>query len=209
MALLPKVKLKALVNFPSTAVGGIGIEVSKVNGNFVIDLSHADFAPPIGSIPDPTNQTVLLWDTVTGQYVLVPLSLIGSGGGGGGGTGPQGPPGPQGPAGPTGPAGSTGPAGATGPAGPTGPQGPPGASGSGSGNVNGPVSSVDGHIATFSGTSGTVIQDGGVASVHRQSNRADANGGRQRYQRCHDRLRNRSGGCGRRRRHASGVDAGQ
>ena len=34
----PDVKLKVLVSFPSTAIGGAGIEVEKVNGNFVVDL---------------------------------------------------------------------------------------------------------------------------------------------------------------------------
>lgn len=44
--------------------------------------------------------------------------------------------------------------GATGPAGPTG---------SGSGDVNGPASSVSANVATFNGTSGKTIQDSGVA----------------------------------------------
>jgi hypothetical protein len=57
--------------------------------------------------------------------------------------------------------GATGSTGATGPAGPQGIAGPPGASGSGSGNVNGPVSSVNDNIAVFNGTTGTVIKDGG------------------------------------------------
>ena len=51
-----------------------------------------------------------------------------------------------------------------GPAGPQGPQGiqgPPGASGTGTGNVNGPAGAVADHIATYNGTSGTVIKDGG------------------------------------------------
>ena len=57
--------------------------------------------------------------------------------------------------------GATGATGATGPTGPTGPQGPPGASGAGTGNVNGPASAVADHIATFNGTTGTLIKDGG------------------------------------------------
>jgi hypothetical protein len=53
--------------------------------------------------------------------------------------------------------------GPTGPIGPQGPQGPPGTSGTGTGNVNGPASAVDNDIAVFSGTTGTVIKDGGTA----------------------------------------------
>ena len=40
-------------------------------------------------------------------------------------------------------------------------QGPPGASGTGTGNVVGPASAVADRIATYNGTSGTVIKDGG------------------------------------------------
>ena len=65
-------------------------------------------------------------------------------------------------AGQQGATGSTGPAG---PTGPTGPAGPPGTSGSGSGNVTGPASAVADHIATYNGTTGTVIKDGGITIV--------------------------------------------
>jgi hypothetical protein len=41
--------------------------------------------------------------------------------------------------------------------------GQPGASGSGSGNVTGPGSAIDSHIAVFNGITGTVIKDGGKA----------------------------------------------
>lgn len=46
--------------------------------------------------------------------------------------------------------------------GPPGPPGPPGATGSGAGNVIGPAGAVADRIAVYSGTSGTVIKDGGV-----------------------------------------------
>ena len=72
--------------------------------------------------------------------------------------GPTGPPGATGPAGPAGPAGVAGP---QGPAGPQGVQGPIGPSGSGSGNVIGPIGTVDQRIAVFNGTTGTAIADGG------------------------------------------------
>lgn len=68
----------------------------------------------------------------------------------------------KGPKGDKGDVGATGPQGATGPAGPQGPIGPQGPSGTGTGNVNGPASSVDGDITLFNGTTGTIIKDSGV-----------------------------------------------
>ena len=43
----PDLKIKALVNFPANAIGGAGIDIETVNGNFVVDLDYADFAPPV------------------------------------------------------------------------------------------------------------------------------------------------------------------
>ena len=71
MAMLPKLKLKALVSFPSNVYGGTGIEVVKTNGNFTIDLDYREFAFS-GTLPPNTN--VLVWDPVTDTYVLVPPS---------------------------------------------------------------------------------------------------------------------------------------
>ena len=75
----PNLKIKALVNFPATAVGGAGIDVEKVNGNFVVDLDYADFAPPVSGISDLTHQNILLWNSLTDQYALTPVSLFGAG----------------------------------------------------------------------------------------------------------------------------------
>jgi hypothetical protein len=44
-------------------------------------------------------------------------------------------------------------------------KGDTGASGTGSGDVTGPASSVSGHIATFNGTTGKIIQDGGALAL--------------------------------------------
>ena len=189
----PDLKFKSLVNFPASAVGGAGVEVTKANGNFVVDLAFDDFAPPVGGISDAAHQCALLWNSLTDSYALAPVSLLGSGGavpeapndgvqygqqsltwtpvvGGSGSPGPIGPAGPIGPQGPTGPQGPQGTTGATGRAGATGPQGPqgvPGSSGSGSGNVTGPAVRSSGNIATYNGTTGTLIQDGGqsIASL--------------------------------------------
>jgi hypothetical protein len=78
---LPALKLKALVNFPATVLDGIGTDVTKINGNYQIDLAYNDFAPPVGGVSDPTNQTVLLWNKASGAYSLTPISLFGGGGG--------------------------------------------------------------------------------------------------------------------------------
>jgi hypothetical protein len=80
----PDLKMKALVNFPASAIGRTGIDVVKSNGQFFVDLDFGDFAPPISSFPpaDIPNLNGLLWNVVTGRYVLAPLTLIGSGGAG-------------------------------------------------------------------------------------------------------------------------------
>ena len=90
--------------------------------------------------------------------------------------GPQGEPGPKGNTGDTGPQGPAGadstvpgPQGIQGPRGDTGPQGPqgiqgpqgePGPAGSGSGDVLGPASSVDGTPVVFDGSTGKYIKAG-------------------------------------------------
>jgi len=74
MAMLPKLKLKALVSFPSNVYGGTGIEVNKANGNFTVDLDYSEFAF-LGSLPP--NSNVLVWDPITDVYTLVPPSATG------------------------------------------------------------------------------------------------------------------------------------
>jgi hypothetical protein len=71
MALLPKVKLKALVSFPATVGGGAGIEVTKTNGNYSINLDYGDFG--IVATPPP-NSLVLSWNSATQSYVLAPAA---------------------------------------------------------------------------------------------------------------------------------------
>lgn len=90
MALLPKVKLKAVVSFPATVHDGVGIDVIKQNGAYQFDLDFSDFAPPVGDIANPTHQNALLWDDLTNSYVLAPVSLFGSASGAGDVTGPAG-----------------------------------------------------------------------------------------------------------------------
>jgi hypothetical protein len=76
MTLLPKVKLKAAVNFPATVLDGTGIDVTKSNGTYRFDLDFGDFAPPVASLPDATHQHALVWNSLTGAYLLAPVSVF-------------------------------------------------------------------------------------------------------------------------------------
>jgi hypothetical protein len=79
VTLLPKIKLKAAVNFPATVLDGTGIDVTKSNGTYRFDLDFADFAPPVGSVTDAAHQNALLWNSVTGSYTLAPMTLLSGG----------------------------------------------------------------------------------------------------------------------------------
>jgi hypothetical protein len=76
----PDLKLKAQVNFPAQAYGGTGLNIVKSGGNYTVNLDYSEFIPPVSSISDPAHQNALLWNSVTQQYVLVPVSLFGVGG---------------------------------------------------------------------------------------------------------------------------------
>jgi hypothetical protein len=80
MALLPKVKLKAVLSFPSAILDGAGIDVTRVNGAFRFDLAYDDFAPPVTGVADPAHTNALLWNSATDTYVLAPVSVLGSAG---------------------------------------------------------------------------------------------------------------------------------
>jgi len=171
MALLPKVKLKALVSFPATILDGTGVDVIKANGTYRFDLDYSDFAPPVGGVGDATHSNVLLWNDVTGTYSLVPLSVLASGG-----TLPEAPNdgiqyGRQSLAWTPVISGGVAPATAIPLADGVAAVGvslkyaredhvhPAGAVGSG--DVTGPASSVADRIAVYDGTSGKIIKDGG------------------------------------------------
>jgi hypothetical protein len=81
MALLPKVKLKAVVSFPAAVFGGAGIAVRQENGKFYFDLDFSEFAV-VASIPAPDlpNTNVLTYNVASKVYLLAPY------GGGGGST---------------------------------------------------------------------------------------------------------------------------
>lgn len=73
MALLPKVKLKAVVSFPAAVLGGTGIAVRQENGKFFIDIDVSGFAVRATIPPDElANTYVLTYNAVTKSFALVP-----------------------------------------------------------------------------------------------------------------------------------------
>jgi hypothetical protein len=90
MTFLPNLKLKALVTFPANVVNGAGIHVYKQNGVYQFNLAFGDFAPPVATLTDPNHQDALLWNDLTGQYTLVPVSVLLGGASGAAGGMPQG-----------------------------------------------------------------------------------------------------------------------
>ena len=74
MAMLPKLKLKALVSFPSNVYGGTGIDVTKTTGNFTVGLDYSEFARASAL---PPNTYTLVWDPLTNYYALVPPTATG------------------------------------------------------------------------------------------------------------------------------------
>ena len=80
MTILPTLKLKSLVTFPASIRDGVGIDVVKQNGSYQFNLDFGDFAPPTQGISDPPHQNALIWNSLTGSYSLVPVTLFGVGG---------------------------------------------------------------------------------------------------------------------------------
>jgi len=152
MALLPKVRLKAVVNFPATIRDGTGIDVTKEDGHYQLDLAYDDFAPAVPSITDPTNQTILIWNASTEAYTLVPISEFGVGVGTGDVVGPGG-------------AVNNSIAvfdGVTGKLIKDGGATIADITSSATGDVVGPASAVNDRIAVFDGVTGKLIKDGGT-----------------------------------------------
>ena len=73
---LPDLKIRALVNFPASAVGRTGIDVVKDGGTFYLDLNYADFQiTPTVPAEDMPNAYNLIWDEVKQTFAKVPFSL--------------------------------------------------------------------------------------------------------------------------------------
>lgn len=76
MTAFPMLKMKAAVNFPANANGGVGIEIDKTNGLYTVNLDYSEFMPPVIALPpDTTGYYTLLWNSVTNTYSLCPLAL--------------------------------------------------------------------------------------------------------------------------------------
>jgi hypothetical protein len=61
--------------FPAQVVGTEGVEVSKANGIYTIGSAYESLAP-IGSVPVPAQKNIKVWDSVSGIYNLMPMSLL-------------------------------------------------------------------------------------------------------------------------------------
>ena len=72
---LPDVKIKALVSFPSTAVGGTAIDVAKSDGKFIIDIDYSEIAG-VGPISASNLATtfILLWAQTPDVYQRISLA---------------------------------------------------------------------------------------------------------------------------------------
>jgi hypothetical protein len=72
---LPDFKIKALVSFPSNALGGTGIDITKSDGHFVVDLDYSEIAQ-VTTVSGLATNFVVLWDSVTGVYQRISLTNL-------------------------------------------------------------------------------------------------------------------------------------
>ena len=73
----PDLKIKVLVSFPATVIGGTGLSVSQANGQFTFDLSLGELAQ-ISSIPTAAVPTtfLLLWESTQNTYRMISISNL-------------------------------------------------------------------------------------------------------------------------------------
>jgi hypothetical protein len=71
---LPDIRIKALVSFPPNALGGTGIDITKTDGHFVVDLDYSEIAQ-VTTAALPTS-FVVLWDSVNGVYQRISLTNL-------------------------------------------------------------------------------------------------------------------------------------
>src|SRR4051794_7585490 len=81
MANLPKVKLKALPNFPSSTTGGTGIDIENVSGNYTVSLDVSDFQITTVPVAEVATRYAVSWGNVTtdnpdGEFWLTPYSSL-------------------------------------------------------------------------------------------------------------------------------------
>jgi hypothetical protein len=63
-------KLKSVPFYPSRVDAGLGIDVTKQNGNYIISIDYDDLAFVSPYVPKSTDY-VLVWDSVANSYFLV------------------------------------------------------------------------------------------------------------------------------------------
>ena len=72
---LPDIRIKTLTNFPSNALGGTGIDIAKVDGNFIVDLDYSEIGQVLSvSAPDLAATFVVLWSQTSGAYQRISLA---------------------------------------------------------------------------------------------------------------------------------------
>lgn len=81
----PKIFVKSLARFPARVAAENGVGLTQENGNYTFGLDYASLDTNI-SMPDPSDWTVLVYNSQTGVYEQLPLDSLPSNGGGGGGT---------------------------------------------------------------------------------------------------------------------------
>ena len=72
---LPDIRIKALVSFPPNALGGTGIDITKSEGHFVVDLDYSEIAQ-VTTVSDLATTFVVLWDAVAGVYQRISLTNL-------------------------------------------------------------------------------------------------------------------------------------
>ena len=71
---LPDIRIKTLTNFPSAALGGTGIDITKVDGNFIVDIDYSEIGQVV-LVPAETFATtfVMLWEETQNTYQRISL----------------------------------------------------------------------------------------------------------------------------------------
>jgi len=76
MSSLPyNLRVNVAVPFPALVMGANGLKIKKSNGIWTVSLDYSAVQQS-GTIPDPGNSFVLVWNIVTGIYTVVPISAL-------------------------------------------------------------------------------------------------------------------------------------
>lgn len=70
-----KIKVQILPKYPSQLVGYNGVDVQKIGGNYYVDLDWTDY-PQVSSYTLGPNDYTLIWNSLSGQYFLVPATSV-------------------------------------------------------------------------------------------------------------------------------------